>query len=211
MIHNALKIGMEPMAEMMEIAGFGSKAGLPVPESAGNLPSREFKLKRYKTRWNNYDTALLSIGQGIISVTPLQLAIYTAAIANGGTVWQGQLVDRMVDNRGITRYEPLPQESGKLPVTAEQLEVIRKGMFQVVNSPGGSGRRAKMDELTIYGKTGTAEIGSKSFRRNITHFIAFVHYQSRTYALALTIEDGQSGGRTCAPIAAGFFREFLLN
>ncbi len=211
MIHNALKIGMEPMAEMMQIAGFGSKAGLPVPEAAGNLPSRELKLQRYRTRWNNYDTALLSIGQGIISVTPLQLAVYIAAIANGGTVWQGQLVDKMVDNRGITRYEPLPQKTGKLPVTAEQLEVIRKGMFQVVNSPGGSGRRAKMDELTIYGKTGTAEIGSKSFRRNITHFIAFVHYQSRTYALALTIEDGQSGGRTCAPLAAGFFREFLLN
>ena len=211
MIRNALKIGMEPMAEMMEIAGFGSKAGLPVPEAAGNLPSRELKLKLYKNRWNNYDTALLSIGQGIIAVTPLQLALYTAAIANGGNVWQGQLVDKMIDNRGITRYEPPPLKTGKLPVTAEQLEIIRKGLFQVVNSPGGSGRRARVEELTIYGKTGTAEVGSRSFRRNITHFIAFIHHQGRTYALALTVEDGQSGGRTCAPIAAEFFREFLLD
>lgn len=210
MIHNALNTGMEALADMMELAGFGRKTGLPVPESAGDLPSRELKLKRYKTRWNNYDTALLSIGQGIISVTPLQLAVYTAAIANGGDVWQPQIVDRMVDRRGITRYEPLPVKKRRLPVTPEQLEVVRQGMFQVVNSSGGSGRRAKADGLTIYGKTGTAEIGPRDKRRNITHFIAFVDFQDKTYALALTIEDGHSGGRTCAPIAAEFFRQFLL-
>ncbi|MBQ9786849.1 MAG: hypothetical protein IJW33_01615 [Lentisphaeria bacterium] len=211
MITNALKIGMEPMAEMFKAAGFGSKNGLPIPEAAGTLPSRELKLKRYKTRWNNYDTALLSIGQGIIAVTPLQLALYTAAIANGGTLWQGQLVHKMVDGRGITRYEPQPLAVGKLPVSEEQLEIIRQGMFQVVNSSGGSGRQGKVDGLTIYGKTGTAETGSKSNRRNITHFIAFTYYREKSYALAVTIEDGRSGGKTCAPLAAGFFRKFCLD
>ena len=91
------------------------------------------------------------------------------------------------------------------------MEVVRQGMFQVVNPTGGSGRRAKTDGLTIYGKTGTAEIGPRNKRRNITHFIAFADFQDKTYALALTIEDGHSGGRTCAPIAAEFFRQFLLN
>ena len=65
--------------------------------------------------------------------------------------------------------------------------------------------------VTIYGKPGTAEIGPRTKRRNITHFIAFADFQDKTYALALTIEDGHSGGRTCAPIAAEFFRQFLLN
>ena len=210
MIHHSQKTGMEALAEMLRAAGFGSKSNLPVPESAGDLPSRELKMSRYKMRWNNYDTALLSIGQGIISVTPLQLALYTAAIANGGTLWQGQLVKKMVDNRGISRYKPDPVKAGKLPVTAEQLEIIRQGMFQVVNSPGGSGRQARVDGLTVYGKTGTAEIGSQKNRRNITHFIAFVQFNEKTYALAMTIEDGRSGGRTCAPLAAEFFKQFLL-
>ena len=88
-------------------------------------------------------------------------------------------------------------------------ELIHKALKSVVDN--ATGRAAKIKGIAVYGKTGTAEVGSRSFRRNITHFIAFLHHQGRTYALALTVEDGQSGGRTCAPIAAEFFREFLLD
>ena len=83
-------------------------------------------------------------------------------------------------------------------------------MFQVVNSPGGSGRHGKVAGLKVYGKTGTAEINSKEGIRNITHFIAFATWEKRTYALAITIEDGRSGGRTCAPLAAEFFKSYVL-
>lgn len=210
MIHHATSIGLDAIYPVLESAGFGKKAQLPLPVSAGDMPSSALKRRRYGMPWNTYDTALLSIGQGIISVTPLQLALYTAAIANGGTLWQAQLVKKLTDNRGITRFEQKPAVAGQLLTTPEHLEIIRQGMFNVVNSSGGSGRQAKLWELTVYGKTGTAEIGTKNAMHNITHFIAFTTYQKRTYAMAVTIEDGQSGGRTCAPLAAEFFRRYLL-
>ena len=210
MIHHATAIGLDPLAAMLKKAGFGKKTGIPIPENSGDLPSNELKLSRYKTRWNIYDTALLSIGQGIITVTPLQLAIYTAAIANGGIVWQPRLVTALRDHRGIIRWEQTPQAVSKLNVSRKNLETIREGMFRVVNSSGGSGRHGKVNALKIYGKTGTAEVGSGMNMRNITHFIAFTSYAGRTYALSVSIEDGRSGGRTCAPLAAEFFRRYLL-
>ena len=162
-------------------------------------------------KWNVYDTALLSIGQGIISVTPLQLALYTAAIANGGKVWRPRLVKYVRDDRGIIRYEEKTQVAGNLNVSEEQLDVVRRGMFKVVNSSGGSGRHGKVEGLKIYGKTGTAEIMENNEIRNITHFIAFATHEGRTYAMAVTVEYGRSGGRTCAPLAAEFFRRYLLD
>lgn len=210
MIHHATNIGYLPLAEMLKSAGFGRKTGVIIPDAAGDLPSDELKRSRYKMKWNKYDTALLSIGQGIISVTPLQLAVYTAALANGGTVWKPQLVKTVLDARGNRCYTPQPEAAGNLNVAPEHLNVVREGMFQVVNSPGGSGRHGKVAGLKVYGKTGTAEINSKEGIRNITHFIAFATWEKRTYALAITIEDGRSGGRTCAPLAAEFFKSYVL-
>ncbi|MBE6376748.1 MAG: hypothetical protein E7050_09815 [Lentisphaerae bacterium] len=211
MIHHAVKVGRKELAAGLGNAGFGRKTGLPLPESAGDMPDPELKKRRYGTRWNEYDTALLSIGQGIISVTPLQLAIYTAAIANGGTVWRPNILLKVKDNRGVTRFERTPVAAGNLQISQEHLAIVKEGMFQVVNSAGGSGRHGMVNGLQVYGKTGTAEVGSGANMRNITHFIAFVSHENRRYALAITIEDGRSGGRTCAPLAAEFFRQYLLN
>ena len=99
---------------------------------------------------------------------------------------------------------------GELGVTPEQLEIVRQGMFRVVNASRGSGHRAKSGQLTIYGKTGTAEVGSKNQRRNITHFIAFTSFRLRNYAIAVTVEDGEGGGLTCAPLAREFFEKYLI-
>ena len=118
---------------------------------------------------------------------------------------------KVLDKRGIACFESTAQLISTLNASPEALATIRQGMFQVVNSPGGSGRQGKVDGLDIYGKTGTAEIGSRSNRRNITHFISFTNFQGRNYALAITVEDGRSGGRTCAPLAAEFFRRYLLS
>jgi penicillin-binding protein 2 len=210
MIHHSTAIGLDKITPVIDSVGFGRKCGLPIPENSGDRPSPELKKQRYNTRWNEYDTALLSIGQGIISVTPLQLAVYTAAIANGGTVWKPQLVKEMRDVRQVVKYKFSPEAVGELPVTGEQLAIIRQGMLKVVNSSGGSGRWGRVDGLDIYGKTGTAEVGPKHQRRHITHFIAFTSYENRRYAVAVTVEDGGSGGKTCAPLAAEFFKRFLL-
>ena len=83
-------------------------------------------------------------------------------------------------------------------------------MFEVVNSANGSGRRGAVKNLKIYGKTGSAEIGSKANRRLVVWFIAFTRYRGRRYAIAVMVEEGTSGGGDCAPLAAEFFRQYLL-
>ncbi len=210
MIENAVAIGLEPLSEMLKAAGIGRKTGIEINESAGTFPSPELKLQRYRYRWNRFDTALLSIGQGIIGVTPLQMALIAGAFANGGIIYQPHLVSEITDNAGVKLYRRKIVEKSRLPVSAKNLELVKNGMFKVVNSPGGSGRKAAVEGLKLYGKTGTAETGSASSRRNITHFIAFVEYNHRRYAAAVTIEDGSSGGRTCAPLVAAFFDNYFF-
>ena len=211
MIHQSLRVGYDHIAAMLANAAIGVKTGVEIPESAGNFPSREAKKRLYRIPWNDYDTALLSIGQGFISMTPLQMARYTAAIANGGKLFQPHLVHHVSDSSGEKVYVRRVKCTGTLKVPQEYINIVRNGMDRVVNSRTGSGRRAKHNILKIYGKTGTAEFGSRSNRRNMVHFIAFTTYQLKTYALAVTIEDGDSGGGSCAPLAAAFFEQFLLS
>lgn len=212
MVEHALKIGFEPIAAMLDSAGIGRKTGIELPESRGIAPSDRYKRRVYGYGWNRFDTGLLSIGQGIISITPLQAAVFTAALANGGTVWRPHLGLRVVDAYGNPLYERVPEATGHLESTPEALETVRRGMFEVVNTPTGSGREAAVPGLEIYGKTGSAEIGTgvRGNLRLITWFIAFTSWKGRTYALALMVEGGRSGGRTCAPLAAEFFRRYLL-
>lgn len=209
MIHQSLKAGFPAVAAMLNAAGIGRKTGVEISESSGNYPDPAAKKKAYGIVWNDVDTALLSMGQGFISMTPLQQARYAAALCNGGKLYRPHLVYKVSDSFGEDLFYREVKCDSQLPVTPEQLEVVRQGMFRVVNSPRGSGRRAKSNYLTIYGKTGTAEVGSKTNRRNITHFIAFTSYRLRNYAIAVTVEDGSGGGTTCAPLAVQFFERFL--
>lgn len=210
MIRNALQIGLHRIAGTLDAAGIGKRTALELRNAAGTFPDPEAKRRRYRARWNEFDTSLLSIGQGFIAATPLQMALIAGAFANGGIIYQPHLVRSIVDAGGINMYERQVQAVSTLGATAEQLQVIRRGMWKVVNSPGGSGRRAAVENLQIFGKTGTAEAGSRGNKYNITHFIAFTEYMGRKYALSITIENGLSGGRTCAPLAAAFFEHYLL-
>ncbi|MBQ9775263.1 MAG: penicillin-binding protein 2 [Lentisphaeria bacterium] len=210
MIEKGVAVGHRKLEEILHSAGIGRKAGTELPEASGIFPSNLEKRKRYRYNWNSYDTGLLSIGQGIITVTPLQAALWTAAIANGGKVWKPHLALRMVDSLGNTIYERRPQLTGELKTTPEALETVRKGMFEVVHDSMGSGREARIDGLKICGKTGSAEVGSRQNRSHITWFICYFTHKERTYAMAVMVEDGRSGGKTCAPIARRFIRQWLL-
>jgi len=209
-IDMALRSGFLPLAEMLHSAGFGRKTGVELPEAEGIFPSDDLKLRTHKSHWTRYDTALLSMGQGIIAVTPLQAALYCAALSNGGVIWRPHVVDKVVDGSGNTLFQRTPETSGHLTASADSLELIRDAMQLVVESPTGSGRRGRVDGLTVCGKTGTAEVGRRNALRKNTWFIAHTRHQGRRYALAVIVEDGESGGSTCAPIAAEFLHRWLL-
>jgi penicillin-binding protein 2 len=208
-IENGSKLGLEKIAETMESAGIGEKTGFELPESSGTLPSRKKKKQIFKTDWNTYDTGILSIGQGIVLVTPLQVAVYTAALANGGTIWTPHILKEIKNQDGKVVEKTEPKKKGKLKVSPANLRIVRNGMWQAVNASDGSAKTARNKYITLFGKTGTAEVGPRSNRYTNTWFIAFGKHKKKLYAIVVFVEKGASGGRTCAPIASKFFNEWL--
>ncbi|MBR7126991.1 MAG: penicillin-binding protein 2 [Lentisphaeria bacterium] len=210
-IEHGLKLGREKLYNMFKSANLGQPTRLEIPTAKGILPTEEYKKRVFGGRWTEFDTGLISIGQGIITISPLQAALYAAAFANGGKIYQPHLVNRVLDHNGNILQERKVEFLSELACSSQNLEAVKNGMFDVVNAPRGSGRQAKVKELEIFGKTGTAEIGSRENRRQNTWFIAFLTYEGRSYALAIIIEDGISGGSSCAPLVAEFFRQYLLD
>lgn len=208
-IEKGTELSLPQLRETLDSAGIGKNTGFCLSEQSGLAPSDEYKRKYYKTGWNKYDTGLLSIGQGIILVTPLQAALYCAAIANGGTLWKPYLLQSVTDRFGNRLFAATPEIRGHLKVSAKNLAMIREGMYRVVNSPTGGGKAAKNPAIDLSGKTGTAEVGPVSNRIHNTWFICFGKRDGKTYAAAIMIEKGASGGSSCAPLAAEFFTKWL--
>lgn len=210
-VEHGMAVSIEKIREIMQSAGIGRKTGFPLPERSGILPGRAIKYRLSGNRWTIFDTALASIGQGTILVTPLQAAVFCSAIANGGNVMRPMLLQQINDRYGNLLYKTEPEITGKLKVSDANLKIVREGMYRVVNDKNGSGRNASNPAITLYGKTGTAEVGSGEGRYKNTWFIGFGTKNDVTYSIAILIEHGQSGGRSCAPLAAEFFIDYLAD
>lgn len=208
-VETGLKIGFDNLVDMYKHAGIGRKTGIELPERQGILPSKELKQKIEKTAWTNFDTGLISMGQGMVAITPIQAALYTAAIANGGTVWKPYLIKTVYNSNNKLLFETLPIQVDKLPVTEEELAVVREGMYDAVYAPGGCGKKAKNNAIELYGKTGTAEVGPLEHRTKNTWFIGFGYHDSSAYSIAILVEGGEAGGMTNAPMAKTFFETWL--
>jgi penicillin-binding protein 2 len=200
---------MEDLRDMFKSAGFGRVTRLGLPERKGRLPAREDKKRISGYPWNQYDTSLLCIGQGYLSITPLQAAVYAAALCNGGRLYKPYLLKDIRNSEGTVLYRTIPESTGELDTNPADLEIIQEGMYMVVNSPDGSGRLAKNPIIELSGKTGTAELKVKGKKHQNTWFICFGKDKNTNYAAAILVEDGVSGGHTCAPIAKAFFTEYL--
>lgn len=203
-------LGIKKLSAMFAAGGIGKKTGFLLSERAGRLPNPQ----RYRY-WNMYDTALVSIGQGKIELSPLQAVLYTAAIANGGVLYKPILVKAIREENNKELFSAVPEKNGTLPVSRKTLQAVKQGMFQAVHSSMGSARRARNSRMKMYGKTGTAEVGPKNARFKNTWFIGFGtaaangSEKKRTYAISVLITHGESGGVTCAPIAKDFFEQYL--
>ncbi len=206
-VENGMRLGVEKLAPTFSSAGIGKKTGFPLAERSGLLPGPT----PGNSRWTAYDTALVSIGQGRVEVTPLQAALYTAAIANGGTLWKPYLLKNLRSSDSNIIQSTAPEENGKLAAGPATLETIRKGMFLSVNSPDGGSKNAKNEKITLSGKTGTAEVGPLGNRHKNTWFIGFGTDAAtgKTYAITVLVLNGISGGKSAAPLAARFFENWL--
>ena len=197
--HAALACGAEAVQAMARRCGFGRRTGISLDfERPGLVPDAAWKQRERGDGWRDGDTCNLSIGQGALLVTPLQLGLYAAMLANGGTLWQPRLV-RTID-RGNGQVQEIAAARASSPgLEAGPLRVVREGMREAVNAPDGSGKRAALPGVVVAAKTGTAEYGRKGSGQKMTWMIAFAPYEEPRYAVALLVEDGVSGGTTAAP------------
>ena len=179
-------IGTNALFSAARAMGLGAKTGLDFPQdSAGIVPSAEYKRSHYDLPWYASDLAHASIGQGHLLVTPLQMARLAGAIGTGFLTRPRLRADS-------------PVECMLLPFSAQNLAVIREGMRMVVD--GGTGHLAGEGvAVSVAGKTGTAEVGLGATRRKNTWFIAYAPAEKPTVAIAMVIENGESGGTTTAP------------
>jgi penicillin-binding protein 2 len=199
--------GIDQMVAVGNMLGLGQKSGLPLSgESAGILPGPEWMRANYpRERWSSGQTANASIGQGYVLATPLQMAMVAATVANRGTSYYPRLIDKVVAQDGtVIRQEPVKVHASLAEggISPEKTEIVRRGMWDVVNRGGGTAASARIKNYEVAGKTGTAQFWRGAVKDNHTWFIAFAPYDNPRYAVAVLVQGAQSGGGVAAPIAA---------
>ncbi len=199
-----MKLGLENIEKYGTMFGFGQKTYVDLPdEKPGSLPTLEWAEKQFgdadvpKGYLVNF-----GIGQGEVSATPLQMAQYTATIANKGTLYQPHIV-RSVHNNFTNKIEPMAYDSQKLPIKPGIFNIIQKGMYDVVHGYGGTATNAKLPKIKVCGKTGTAQ----NVGRDHSWFVCFAPMEKPEIALCVMIENGGYGNEIAAPIA----RQVLWN
>lgn len=190
-----LAVGPDSIRAMARLFGFDEKLGIDLPgERKGHVPSREWKKKKKRGGWYDGDTANFAIGQGFLQVTPLQAA---AAVAAAGT---GELVRPHLVQK-IDGVPVVSRHASAVPVPLKDLEDVRKGLLQVVQSDTGTGKAARVPGVIIAGKTGTAETGPGK----PTHawFAGYAPADKPQIAMCVFLEGGGHGGVEAAAIAHG--------
>jgi penicillin-binding protein 2 len=207
-----IKTGADPIIEWSLKLGFGAKCGIPLRgEAEGRVPNDEYMKATHGRKLLNGDIANLSIGQGDMLVTPLQMAQAMAIVANGGKFFQTRLVRQVqsLNQEVMTAYQL--REKRTLDVSASTMDEVRKGMIDVVNGPNGTGHEAQLESVEVAGKTGTAQWGPKNKERTAAWFAGFLPADEPKYAFAAVYEGDVGskvhGGTTAAPMIADVFKE----
>jgi len=222
----ANEMGIDAIAGYMKHFGLGARSGIDLQgEVSGVLPSPEWKTKRFRRpeqqRWYPGETISIGIGQGYNSYTPLQMALATAALANGGTVYRPRLVAYIDNPRTGERRHVEPEVLHRVPARRENIELVVRAMAGV-NREGTGARAFAGAQYTSAGKTGTAQviaikqnekyIESKVAERHRDHswYVVFAPVESPKIALAVIVENGGFGARAAAPIARTMLDYYLL-
>jgi penicillin-binding protein 2 len=205
--------GIDAIDKVGATLGLGQNSGAELSgEDPGLLPSPEWLRVTKNEKWSEGQTANTSIGQGYVLASPLQMAMVAATVANGGTVYRPSLIYKIQEADGTEIRKP-EKIRGDLKrdnhLTKEDIELVRRGMWRVVNDPGGTGSRAKITGIVVAGKTGTAQFWRDGQKDNHTWFVAFAPYDNPKIALAVLVQGAKAGGQVPAPIAAKLIEEIL--
>jgi len=196
-------LGIEKITNYLREFGFASKLGIDIPgEQAGFLPSKEWKEETKGERWYIGDTYNLSIGQGDLLVTPLQIAAMTGVVANGSTLYQPHLVKKEIDPLSGEEQNISTKIINKDFISPNNLNIVKLGMKDCVDY--GSCRRLSLLPFSSGGKTGTAQWSST--KPDHAWFTAFAPYDNPKIVVTILVEEGQGGDLISAPIAYEFLR-----
>ncbi|MCM8783745.1 MAG: penicillin-binding protein 2 [Candidatus Omnitrophica bacterium] len=191
-----LELGIERIKNFADLFELGKKTGIEIEEKNGFIPTPKWKQTKFKERWFEGDTANISIGQGYILVTPLQILRLVAAIANGGFLIKPHLVKSI---EGIPIQDTTKEYTG---INPRILKIIREGMFKVVNEPNGTGSRANVEKLEIAAKTATVQTTRGNSHALITGFLP---YSNPKLCFIIFLEHGGSGGVEAAELCHNLF------
>jgi len=213
--------GIQSIDAVRKMLGIGEESGLQLTgEQVGNMPGPEWmQVHHPQERWSQAQTANVSIGQGYTLVSPLQLAIAYAAIANGGVCYYPRLVDKVLNQDGT----PVLDEHGKIAVpqtprirsdlrkelSRDQIELVRKGLWKVVNEDGGTGGKARLKDVQVAGKTGTAQATDRGHKDTVAWFACFAPFDNPKYVVAVMVQGGEHGGSVAGPIATRILERTL--
>jgi penicillin-binding protein 2 len=193
---NIQGLGMDTMKKYYNLFGFGQPTGIDIGgEASGFIPSEQWKQDKLGEKWYIGNSYHASIGQGYVTATPLQLANYVAAIANGGTLYKPHIVARIKKSTGeVESISPEKIRSGF--VSADVLKVVQEGMRKTVTD--GTAQTLKDLPIAVAGKTGTAQFGTTGQ----THgwFVSYAPYDDPQIAMAVLVEGGGEGHSSALPV-----------
>ena len=219
------RLGIDNLAKYANRLGLGELTGIELQgEKPGLVPSRQWKKRFKKEPWFPGETISASIGQGYNLVTPLQSARMISTIASGGILIRPYLVKKIEDSDGKLIQEFFPVVSRNIGIDPEVLKHLKEGLRGVVHEAHGTGHRARLKNIIVSGKTGTAQVvGMKpsdeidpeeeipySFRDH-AWFVAFAPYEKPEVAVSVIIEHGGHGGTTAAPIARKILETYFTH
>ena len=203
-------LGADVMARYARSFGLGKKTGIKLfSEKSGLVPDTAWKRRRFGERWHEGESLIMAIGQGYTLVTPLQVVRMVAAVANGGHLYRPLYLQRILDPDGLEVTRVSVEENGRLGLSRDTLSRIRRALIGVVEE--GTGTAAKMKDILVAGKTGTAQVirmGKKRLKteelpyeyRDHAWFAAYAPADDPEVAVVVLVEHGGHGGSVAAPL-----------
>lgn len=210
-------LGVETLAYYAHTFGLGEPTGIDLPsESAGLIPDPKWKRLAKGERWVTGDTYNMSIGQGDVLATPLQITLMTAAVANDGLLFRPQLVAAITDADSHLLKKTEPELIHEVPVDPKHMATVREGMWMAVNWEYGTAVDAALPDVVVAGKTGTAEFFDPEIPRDgrgnlPSHawFTAFAPYDDPEIAITVFVYNGGEGSAVAIPIAKRILRSYF--
>ncbi|MCU0657146.1 MAG: penicillin-binding protein 2 [Polyangiaceae bacterium] len=214
------QVGLDALAKVAFDYGFGAKTGLGVnPESSGRIPTMQWYATHFKGQFRGGFTLNAAIGQGATTTSVLQLALAYAALANGGTLYQPQLVRAIETSDGAVVQEFPPRVKRRIDIDPEHHRLLMSGLYGVVNEDEGTAYNERPQGVDVAGKTGTAQTSHRGvhgedqskvwyFNRDHAWFAGFSPFHAPEIAFAVLIEHGGVGGKAAAPVAFAAAKEY---